>query len=204
MKLDLVSSSALAIFTTREYARLSGMSVTTASRQLGRLEQDNRSLVRLTRGVWANTSHPQFSALACIPVLLGPEHGYVSFLTALHLRGAISQIPGSIQVATTGHTRRLKTPVGLFEFLQLKTDMFVHGIEWSDTSRPYRIATTEKALLDTFYIATRRNRRFASLPELHLRDAGFNSRRYRELMSQLNLPAQIATAIRQRSGYLAA
>lgn len=86
----------------------------------------------------------------------------------------------------------------IIEFLQLKSDMFMHGIEWSDSPRPYRIATTEKALLDTFYIATRRGRRFASLPELHLQDTGFSPRRYRQLMKELRLSPQIATAMRSR------
>ena len=42
------------------------------------------------------------------------------------------------------------------------------GIEVSDTNPPYPVATAEKALLDTLYIATRRGKRFARLPELNL------------------------------------
>lgn len=64
--------------------------------------RERGALTRLTRGVWANTSHPDFHPLVCVPKLLGREQGYVSFLTALHLRGVISQIPRTIQVATTG------------------------------------------------------------------------------------------------------
>jgi hypothetical protein len=131
-------------------------------------------------------------------VLLGSEQGYVSFLTALHIHGALSQIPASIQVASTGHTRKLRTPVATFEFLQLKPHLFADGIEWSDSQRPFRIATPEKALLDTFYIFTRRNRRFARLPELRLDDAGFSANRYRALMKKLSLPPQIAAAMQRR------
>jgi hypothetical protein len=76
-----------------------------------------------------------------VPVLLGSEQGYVSFLSALHLRGAVAQIPRSVQVATTGHTRSLRTPVGTFEFFQLKPGMLLDGIVWSDSPKPYRIAT---------------------------------------------------------------
>lgn len=198
MKLDLFNSSQLVVFTTRDFAQLADISVAAASKQLARLRRDNRSLVQLTRGIWANTAHPHFSPLACVPVLLGSEQGYVSFLTALHIHGAISQIPAAIQVATTGHTRKLRTSIGLFEFLQLKPEMFARGVEWSDSPRPFRIAALEKALLDTFYISTRKNRRFAKLPELHLKDAGFSARRLRALMNDLALPPQIAAAIRAR------
>jgi predicted transcriptional regulator of viral defense system len=198
MKLDLLVSSDLVVFTTRDFAQQAGISLAAASKRLARLAASNESLVQLTRGVWANQAHPHFSALACVPVLLGSEQGYVSFLTALHLHGAISQIPPNVQVATTGHARRAHTPVGTFEFFQLKPEMLVDGVVWSDTAKPYRIATVEKALLDTFYIATRKNRRFAKLPELSLADAKFNKRRYRALFAALALPAPIAAAMARR------
>jgi predicted transcriptional regulator of viral defense system len=198
VKFDLFNSPELVVFTTRDFARVADTSVAAASKRLARLRRGNRALVQLTRGVWANIAHPHFSALACVPVLLGSEQGYVSFLTALHIHGAISQIPAGIQIATTGHTRRLRTPAGTFEFLQLKPDMFTHGIEWSDSPQPYRIATLEKAMLDTFYISTRRNRRFARLPELDLQDAGFSARRYRSLIKKHKLSPQIASAMQSR------
>jgi predicted transcriptional regulator of viral defense system len=198
VKLDLFHSPELVVFTTRDFARLAGVSVAAASKQLARLHRDNRSLVQLTRGIWANTAHPHFNTLACVQVLVGGEQGYVSFLSALHIHGAISQIPSGIQVATTGHTRKLRTPVGAFEFLQLKPDMFAHGINWSDSPQPYRIATPEKALLDTLYISTRKNRRFAKLPELNLEDANFNLRRYTSLLKQIALPPQIFAAVERR------
>jgi predicted transcriptional regulator of viral defense system len=195
MKLDLFGSPDLVVFTTRDFAQLTGISVAAASKRLARLRRGNRSLVQLTRGVWANTAHPHFSALACVPVLLGNEQGYVSFLTALHIHGAISQIPATVQVATTGHTRKLRTPVAAYEFLQLKPDMFSHGIEWSDSPQPFRMATTEKALLDTLYISTRKHRRFSRLPELHLQDAAFSPRRYQALMRKHTLSRPISAAM---------
>jgi predicted transcriptional regulator of viral defense system len=198
VKPDLFNSPELVVFTTRDFARLADVSITAASRRLARLRQSNRSLVQLTRGIWANIAHPNFTVMACVPVLIGGEQGYVSFLTALHIHGAISQIPASIQVATTGHTRKLRTQIGTFDFLQLKPDMFAHGVEWSDSAKPFRIATLEKAVLDTFYISTRKNRRFAKLPELDLEEAGFSLRRYNALLKKHNLSQQIATAMASR------
>jgi predicted transcriptional regulator of viral defense system len=199
MSLDLLSSPELVIFTTRDFARLAGISLAAASKRLKRLAAGNASLVQLTRGVWANRAHPYFNVLACVPVLLGSEQGYVSFLSALHLHGAIAQIPANVQVATTGHARSVRTPVGTFELFQLKPEMLLDGIVWSDTPKPYRIATVEKALLDTFYIATRKKRRFAKLPELDLADAGFKKQRYRALLAALQLPPPIAAAMARRS-----
>lgn len=198
MKLDLLLSPELVVFTTRDYARAAGVSVAAASRQLTRLRRRNRSLLRLTRGVWANSGHPYFSVHACVPALLGAEHGYVSFLTALHLHGALSQIPARTQIATTGHARQLPTPVGVFEFFQLKPELISAGVVWSDTQRPYRIASVEKALFDTFYLATRKKRRFARLPELELEDAAFQDKRYLTLLKQQRLPPPIAQAMRVR------
>jgi predicted transcriptional regulator of viral defense system len=198
MNLDLLTSPDLVVFTTRDFAQLAGISLAAASKRLARLSAANASLVQLTRGVWANRAHPNFSVLACVPVLLGSEQGYVSFLSALHLHGAIAQIPANVQVATTGHARSVRTPVGTFEFLQLKPEMLRGGVDWSESPKPYRIATVEKALLDTFYIATRKKRRFAKLPELRLEDAGFKKSRFRSLLAGLKLPPPIASAMTRR------
>ncbi|MCW5571063.1 MAG: hypothetical protein KIT78_08185, partial [Steroidobacteraceae bacterium] len=73
--------------------------------------------------------------------------------------------------------------------------MFLAGVQWSETPLPFRVATIEKALLDTLYVATRKGRRFAKLPELRLEDGSFDSRNWHALMKNLELPPQIATAI---------
>lgn len=156
-----------AVFTTRHYAVLCDSRIDVASRQLARLASRG-VLVRLTRGVWSQPEHPRFTPFAAVPWLLGSEQGYVSFLSAMHLHGLIGQIPGSVQVATTGHARCLATPVARYEFLQIQTSMMVEGMAASATEPPYNLATAPKALLDTLYMATRRGRRFASLPEVDL------------------------------------
>ena len=153
------------VFTTRRYAVLCDTRIDVASRQLARLARQT-ALVRVTRGVWSQPGHPRFTPYGVAPWLLGNEQGYVSFLAALHLHGLISQIPGSIQVATTGHTRCLETPFARYEFLRIQPSMMVEGFGTSGTEPPYFIASAAKALLDTLYIATRKGRRFASLPEV--------------------------------------
>ena len=189
-----------ALFTTRSFAFAAGQRLDTASRWLGRLSRRN-ALVRVTRGVWAQPGHPAFTPYAATGLLLGNEHGYVSFISALHRHGLLSQIPGAIHVATTGHGRTLDSPIGRFEFLQLRPSMMAEGIEMSETEPPYAIATAEKALLDTFYIATRRGKRYQRLPELDLAD--FDGRVFSELLHRQVTAEPIRSAIAARLAGLA-
>jgi hypothetical protein len=181
-----------AIFSTRQFAALCDMRVDAASRSLARLAAGT-GIARVTRGLWCQPAHPRFSPYALVPFLLANEHGYVSFLSAMHLHGLISQIPGSIQVATTGHSRELRSSIGRFEFMQVKPQMMTAGIQASDTEPAYGIASPEKALLDTLYIATRKGRRFARLPEVDLTE--IDIKRLSSLLDQQVRAPQVRTAI---------
>lgn len=88
----------------------------------------------------------------------------------------------TIHVATTGHSRKLKTPIGAFEFFQLKPEMMKEGIEWCETRVPFLMATPEKALLDIYYITTRKKKRFSSLPELDIDSSSFKVRKFNALV----------------------
>lgn len=184
-----------AVFTTWQYATLCDCRIDSASRQLGRLAHQG-SLVRITRAVWGQPEHPRFAPLAAVPLLLGNEQGYVSFLSAMHLHGLISQIPGAFQVATTGHTRDLATPFGRYEFLRIQPSMMREGFAASATEPPYNLASAAKALLDTLYIATRKRRRFASLPELDT--TGLDEAELRRLLERQVLAASIRSAMKNR------
>lgn len=155
-----------AVFSTRMFASLTERGTDSASRTLGRLAGRDQ-LARVTRGVWAQPGHPAFSPYALVGFLLGNEQGHVSFVSALHRHGVISQVPGAIHVATTGHSRVVDSAVGRFEFFQLRPQMMLTGVDVSDTDPFYAIATPEKALLDTLYVAVW-GHRFRRLPELDL------------------------------------
>jgi len=71
------------------------------------------------------------------------------------------------------------------------------GVNWSDTHQPYLLASAEKALLDTLYISTRKNRRFSSLPELDL-ETPFSRREFERLLNALPYPVRIRSAIESR------
>ncbi len=195
--LDLFNTGDFVIFTTRDYANHEGLSISAATKRLARLS-GKKLLTRITKGIWANTGHPYFHPLACVPYLLGNEQGYVSFLTALHLHGVISQIPKTIQIATTGRGRSLVSPVGDYEFFQIKPELIQQGCDWSATHLPYLIATPEKALLDTIYLSTRKNRRFARLPELDVKTSGFRAVEFENLLKHALLPRRILSAVRSR------
>jgi len=192
--MTLFSRNEFVIFTTRDYATASAVELSSASRQLGRYSKQN-VITKITKGVWANTEHPYFTPLACVPYLLGKEQGYVSFLTALHLQGVLSQIPQRYHIATTGHTRKLDTPVGCFDFIKLKPELMRDDINWSDTQIPYLIASGEKALLDTFYISTRKHNRFAVLPEIELGVEMFDQANYDRLFQNMPVSSRIKNAI---------
>ena len=167
------------IFTTNSYARSNNLELSAAAKQLSRLYKKHL-IEKVTRGIWVNINHPYFSPLVAVPYLLGKEQGYISFLTALHSYGIISQIPSKIQIATTGHHRELKSPIGYFEFIHLVPRMMKEGIKWSDSKSNYLIASPEKALLDTLYISTRKGKRFSSLPELDIEN--LNMKQFKHLM----------------------
>jgi len=195
--LKLLNTDDFIIFTTREFANRADISMSAAAKRLSRLSH-GEFLTRITKGVWANTGHPYFHPLSAVPFLLGKEQGYVSFLTALHLHGVVSQIPKTIQVATTGRARSLMSPVGRYEFFQIKPELMRQGTDWSATRLPYLIATPEKALLDTLYLSTRKNRRFARLPEVDVTLSEFRVPEFERLLKKLPLPTRILSAMRSR------
>ncbi|MBC8071812.1 MAG: type IV toxin-antitoxin system AbiEi family antitoxin domain-containing protein [Deltaproteobacteria bacterium] len=196
MKFEVLAGPGFAVFTTRDLAIAAGITVASATRQLG-AAAERGALVRLTRGIWANRLHPEFHPLAAVPKIIGPEEGHVSFLTALHLHGVISPIPRTMQLATTGHGRTLETPIGTYELFRLSPTMMREGIVWSETRAPYRIATAEKALIDTLYISSYRGRRFKSLPELDLEQ--LRTRRLAPLLEQIRSARARAAVARRLS-----
>ncbi len=196
--LDVFNNNDFIIFTTRDYANHQKLSVSAASKKLSRLKK-NKLLTHVTKGVWANTSHPYFHPASCVPYLLNNESGYISFLTALHFHGLLSQIPKTIQIATTGHSRTLDSPVAYYEFIQIKPELMQQDLIWSETQLPYLLATAEKALLDVLYISTRKNRRFIRIPELTLTSDLISKRTFRKLFKQLPLSTRLLNAIQLRA-----
>jgi predicted transcriptional regulator of viral defense system len=161
------------IFTTREIAMFRGSSISSTSQSLSRL--DHQDLVKkVSRGLWCLPNDPRFSQYALVPFLVGAHRAYISLISALHLRGIIEQIPEVIYAVTTGHPRLRDTSVGTFSFHRVHPYFFV-GFDWYGNRKDFLVATPEKALVDSLYISSRRNKRFRFFPEINLGD-GFSFR----------------------------
>lgn len=154
-------------FTTRTFAIHLGRGLPSASKKLKSLTLSG-DIIQVTRGLYANRNHQSFTPYGAIPYLLDRDIGYLSFLSALHRHGLISQIPSSIQIATTGRGRVLKSPIGEFQFFQMKPELMQDGVNLFEGGVTYNMASPEKAMLDTFYLATKKGNRFKKLPEIEL------------------------------------
>lgn len=119
----------------------------------------------------------------------------MSFLSALHLHGLVEQIPQTVYAATTGPTRLKQTPFGAFSFHRIDPNFF-KGYDWHGPGRDFLIASPEKALVDSFYVSSRRGKRFTFFPEINLGD-GFDLDQAVDWIEQIRDP-MIRTYSRER------
>jgi predicted transcriptional regulator of viral defense system len=150
------------VFTTAEASLHLGLSRSAASHALARLARA-RLLLPLRRGLWSLDL--EIDPLLLPEYLTAPSPAYVSLQTALQLHGLITQIPRVVFVASLATTRTIRTRVADFSVHRLGPSFF-GGFE--TTAKGVRLATAEKALLDTLYLAPGRSRLFAALPEIEI------------------------------------
>ncbi|MDQ7859453.1 MAG: hypothetical protein QN174_11555 [Armatimonadota bacterium] len=191
------------VVTSREAAARLRVPAHVAVKILNRLARDGVT-IKVSHGVWALSG-------AIDPWLL-PEHltapypSYVSTWSALYRHGMIDQIPREVYVVSLDRSKRVKTAVGTFVVQHVHPRLF-GGFLIADGAK---VATPEKALLDTVYLAGARGRRFMRLPELELpprfRDGAvltwvrrIPSRRLRTLVGD-RLQSLLAGATRERRG----
>ncbi len=174
------------VFTTAAVAKTACVTLANASRDLSDLARQNL-VTHVKRGIWAVTSHPDFSPYSVVPHLFRkPLTGYVSLLSALNLHGMIDQIPAAIQVMTTAQRPPLDTPVGRFEFYQIQPELLA-GFKKHRPSWSFDIADPEKALFDILYLSARKGRRFTHLPEVEL-PTGFSDESLSRWISRVRHP----------------
>lgn len=150
---------------TGEAAAVLGISLSNASHLLASL-QDAGSVLRISPGRWSMA--PQPSSYLVASWLTDPYPSYVSLYTALWRRGVITQVPRTIYVVSLANTKTLRTPVGTYSVHRLPPELF-GGYEERNGER---MATPEKAVFDTLYLARARGKRFSHLTEVDL-PAGF-------------------------------
>jgi predicted transcriptional regulator of viral defense system len=149
------------IVRTEEAAAVLGISGSNASHLLTSLQAAG-SVLRIRTGHWSVVAQP--SPYLVASWLTDPYPSYVSLYTALSRQGLITQIPRAIYVVSLARTNTVKTPVGTYSVHRLPPELF-GGYEERNGER---MATSEKAVFDTLYLARARGQRFSHLTEVEL------------------------------------
>ncbi len=155
------------IFTTRELSASGTGSLSNTTQVLNYLVSKG-IVVKIARGLWGlEIGDKKIGSYALVPFLVPNHRAYVSFISALHLYGIIEQIPQVITLASTSHTRIVKTKMGTF-FIHRIAPSFFKGFDWYKGNGNFLIAGPEKALIDCLYLSVRKKKQFSYFPELHI------------------------------------
>jgi len=110
-------------------------------------------IYRLRRGLYSIA--PPYQKKKPHPFLIAnhlKRASYVSLQSALAFYSLIPETVNTTTSVTTGRPERLETPLGLYEFRHIKTDL-LFGYQMIDLkSQNALVATPEKALLDLIYL----------------------------------------------------
>jgi predicted transcriptional regulator of viral defense system len=149
-----------------------------ASQLLCRLSHENL-IIPLKRGLWLFDK--AYDPYQLTPYLTAPSPCYLSLYTALYFHAMISQIPDVIYVITVARAHRRITNIGNYSFHHVNPDFFFGFVV---SNHHIRLATPEKALIDTLYLIPARSKLFHSLPELTLPD-DFNMNTARDIIARI-------------------
>ena len=152
------------VFTTFELAALSGKSLSVTTQALNFLAREGL-IFKIYRGIWTETGSKRLSQYAVIPFLFPRQRAYVSFISALHLYGIIEQIPQVITLASTAHSKVVRTKIGTFSVHRIAPSFF-YGFNWYRGAGSFLIAEPEKALVDSLYLSGFKKKQFGYFPEL--------------------------------------
>jgi len=112
----------------------------------GRIYQVRRGIYAIAPPYQKKQPHP-FLVANCLQ-----RASYVSLQSALAYYGLIPETVNITTSVSTGRPERLETPLGIFEFRHLKTNL-LFGYQMIDLGgQNALVATPEKALLDLIYL----------------------------------------------------
>lgn len=130
----------------------------------------NPKIVRLQLTRWVNSGRiyqlrrglysiaPPYQKIKPHPFLVAnrlQQASYVSLQSALAFYGLIPEIVNITVSITAGRPERLETPLGIFEFRHIKSNL-LFGYQMTDLGgQSALVATPEKALLDLVYLQPR-------------------------------------------------
>ena len=152
-------------FTTGELAAVSGKSSSAVTQALNYLCEQG-IIFKVYRGLWAQAYDKSISPYAVISYLFPKHRAYVSFISALRFYGIVEQVPQIITLASTAHTKKINTKIGVFSVHHIGANFF-KGFDWYKETGSFLIAQQEKALVDCLYISSCKKRQFRHFPELH-------------------------------------
>lgn len=137
--------------------------------QLSRWVKAGR-IYRLRRGLYSIA--PPYQRRQPHPFLVAnrlKKASYVSLQSALSFYGLIPEVVNITTSVSTGRPERLETPLGVYEFRHIKTEL-LFGFQMTESGgQSALIATPEKALLDLIYLQPGGNSA-AYLKELRLQN----------------------------------
>lgn len=154
------------VFTTREISDLSRKSPSAVTQSLNLMCRQG-IVKKLYRGIWAEVTNGKIGPFMLVPHLFRARRAYVSFLSALHLHGIVDQIPQSITLASTTHTKKIKTALGTFIVHKISPEYF-WGFDWYKGTENFLLAEPEKALADCLYLSTRKKKQYGYFPVLNI------------------------------------
>jgi predicted transcriptional regulator of viral defense system len=178
-------------FETRDAAAVLQVKPGNAHMILSRLARGGL-LTHVSRGRWLLSETGGGFILA--ELIAAPFPAYISLQSALFHHGMIDQVPAVIYAITLGRPRRVDTGRGVVSFHRMPPELFA-GFEVAADGA--KIASAEKALFDTLYLAPGRSRLFAKLPELEI-SRGFRwqqLRRYANAVKSSSRRSFLATKI---------
>lgn len=167
------------IFQTMDVVACFNISTAHASQLLNRLEKAG-VVCAIARGLWGLQG--EVDPLLLPESLTTPAPAYVSLYSALFYHGMISQIPETIYAVSLARSRHYKTPLGAVSIHHIH-ELFFFGFEVVGDCG-MKMATPEKALLDTLYLSPARSGWFKRLPELSL-DSAFNVKEAFEMIQKI-------------------
>ena len=182
------------VFTTYELAACSGKSPSAVIQALNFLKREGL-ILKVCRGIWAEAGNEHLSPYAVIPFLLPRHRAYVSFISALHLHGIVEQIPQVITLASTAHTKIIRTKIGTFSVHHI-TPLFFDGFNWYRKTGIFLIAEPEKALVDSLYLSACKKKQFGYFPELHFPKT-FSFKRAKEWVKKIP-DSKISSYVRRK------
>ena len=141
--IKILKDKHITVFTTRDFAHVSGLSAQSAWAALGRYTKSGL-LTSPKRGVYYISENPPHE-YALANFIYAPS--YVSFETALSHYGIIPEVVYSITSATTKATRQFESDGKLLTYVKIKMKAYT-GYRLTAT---YLIADPEKALADYLY-----------------------------------------------------